>query len=137
MPSCLDYRMSIQLICECGAESKITKTSHEVTLENHTTQTLFDVSFSVSIANWGPASRLNISKGSSQAASGSASHNIGSISPMGSYVKSAFELTPVGNGARGEYIETTADWALSANSPLTGIPPSRFSRHCNYPVSVM
>jgi hypothetical protein len=136
MPRCSDDRLSIRLICECNVEPIGTKSDHEVTLDNQTTQVLYDVAYLVCLAYWSTSSRLEVSRqGSGQPASGSASWRSGSL-PAGQDTKEVFELTPLGSSRRGETVDTTADWTLSPNGPLAGIPPKRFSRRCDYTVLV-
>jgi hypothetical protein len=138
MPKNFDDRLSIQLIAECDSEPISTKTSHVVTLDNHTGQALYDVTFAVRIVHWRPnISRLNISRAGVPApGGGSLLHNSGSL-PPGLSVKETFDLTPQGQAIRRtETIDTTGDWTLSANFPVTGLPPRRASRSCSYTVTV-
>lgn len=134
MPTCHDNRLSVQLVCACATNPILSNASHDTTLDNHTTQTLYDTTFLASILLLSAPSRLSISAPGTGAAA-SVRYLHGQLSP-GSPAKITFVLSTVRSGSRTETVDTVADWALSVNTPLTGIPPQRFSRKCQYNVSV-
>jgi hypothetical protein len=134
MPGCYDNHLSIQLICACATNPVVLTASHEATLENYTGQNLYDVTFLAATLVLSMPSRLAIAApGASPAPIAAYSH--GQLSP-GTSAKVTFALSSVGSGPRTETIETVADWALSLNTPLTGTPPQRFDRTCQYNISV-
>lgn len=131
-----DNRLSIQLVCNCSPQPVVAAASHEVSLENNTGQTLFDVAFRVTVAHWSAQSRLEVSPPGTQSSFGaSAGHRSGSL-PSHASTKEVFTARRRGSGGGWETLETTGDWTLSANTPLTGAPPQRFSRHCPHDVNV-
>jgi hypothetical protein len=134
MPGCHDNVLSIQLVCDCATNPVVSTASHETTLDNYTSQNLYDVTFLAATLVLSAPSRLAIAAPGTPAAS-IASYVHGQLSP-GTSAKVTFALSSVGAGPRTETVETVADWALSLNTPLTGIPPQRFDRTCQYNVSV-
>jgi hypothetical protein len=138
VPKGFDDKLSVQLITECESDQIQTRSSHKVTLDNNTRQTLYDVTFVVSIDSWDRAhSRLNISReGNPPSGAGSLGQRSGAL-PADKSIKETFDLTPQGMGRRTESISTTGDWTLSVNTPITGIPPGRRdSRSCEYSVTI-
>ena len=135
MPKCYENRFSIQLISACAVDPILSRASHDNTLENRTLgSTLYDVTFLTAILQGSAPSRLSVS---APGAAGAVSvRRVHGQLPHGSSAKVTFTLSAVGSGFRTETVSTVADWALSANTPLTGIPPQRYSRNCQYHVSV-
>jgi hypothetical protein len=134
MPTCYENRFSVQLICACAVDPILSQASHDTTLDNHTIgSTLYDVTFLTAILQVSASSRLSVSApGTANAMS--VRHVHGQLPPASS-AKVTFTLSAVGSGFRTETVCTAADWALSANMSL-GIPSQRFSRNCQYNVSV-
>jgi hypothetical protein len=127
MPGCVDPRLSIMLVCDCNANPVATTALHEMTIDNHTGQTLYDVTFAASIVSWSAGSFLNLGT------AGVATLRGGSLSRSNSLQRS-FTLNANGRGT--ETVATTVDWILSPNAPLTGMQPQRVSvpRSCRYDV---
>ena len=134
MPTCYDNHLSVQLICSCNSSPIIGSARHDATLDNHKRQALYDVSVVTSILSWTALSRLNV-RATGGNASGSAQISCGTLSPHSSAV-AGYILTTRGTGRHTETVATSADWTLSASSPITGMPSKRFARGCSYSVPV-
>jgi hypothetical protein len=134
MSTCYDNRFSIQLVCDCKPNPIRSQASHDTSLDNYTTQTLYDVKAVTSIVPVSAPPRILVSApGTSAAARAGYAH--GQLPPNNSATVT-FAVSTQGSGPRTETVATTLDWALSADDPVTGTPAQRFSRNCQYSVSV-